>query len=140
MPAFLVDSESERYLSREAISRLLRLLANLSLIEVGDSEIVLTARGRHALQGQNYNPTVTTAVLDYLSEYEIKLSSIYDAIEAVRRPDVPESEKIFDKLDSGRKDDLGFERFRMLLYLLYCTEKIDRRIKVIYGKRARAET
>lgn len=133
--ALLVDASKGRYLSEDALRRLVLLLASMKLLEITDSDIRLTATGRHALVGDNYNSMISTAALEYLTQFGIALDSIHQAIESVQLPDVPEAEKIFEVLVSPDKDRLGFDRFRMVLYLLHCTNRLTRHIKVLYGRR-----
>lgn len=135
---FLIDAEERRFLSAAALRKLLRLLKDLGLVEFGDAT-TLTPAGKQALQGNNYDRMVSTAALEFLSKsYAITLGSIHDAIGLVTLPEVPESEVIFKKLSNPSKDDLGFDRFRTLLFLLYCTHRLDREVKVLYGKRKAA--
>jgi hypothetical protein len=132
---FLIDAEEKRFLSAAALRKLLRLLKDLGLVAFGDAAI-LTAAGKQALQGNNYDRMVSTAALEFLSKsYDITLASIHDVIASVTLPEVPESEVIFKKLSNPRKNDLGFDRFRTLLFLLHCTHRLDRELKVLYGKR-----
>jgi hypothetical protein len=136
---FLIDAEEKRFLSASALRKLLRLLRDMGLVQFGDA-VGLTSAGKQALQGNNYDRTVSTAALEFLSRkpYEITLGSIHDAISSVSLPEVPESEVIFEKLTSPAKHDLGFDRFRTILFLLYHTHRLDREVKVLYAKRKAA--
>jgi hypothetical protein len=136
---FLIDVEEKRFLSASALRKLLRLLKDLGLVEFGDA-LGLTAAGKQALQGDNYDRMVSAAALEFLGKkpYEITLGSIHDAIASVSLPEVPESETIFRKLSSPAKHDLGFDRFRTILFLLYHTHRLERDVKVLYGKRKTA--
>jgi hypothetical protein len=132
---FLIDVEEKRYLSSSALRKLLRLLKDLDLVEFGEV-VRLTAAGKQALQGDNYDRMVSTAALEYLGKtHAITLTTIHDAIASVSLPDVPESETIFKKIPTPSKHDLGFDRFRTILFLLYHTHRLERDVKVLYGKR-----
>lgn len=134
---FIVDANKNRFLSAAAIRRLLRLLSEMKLITVGEEDkvVLLGPAGRQALQGENYDRMVSQAALEMLNSFDITLESITDAIASVKLPNVPEAETIFEKLSGTRKEDLGFERFRLILYLLYWTRRLNREVKVLYGKR-----
>ncbi len=133
---FIIDAEKERFLSVSALRKLLRLLKDLSLVEFGDA-VVLSPAGRQAIQGNNYDRMVSTAALEFLGKkpYDITLASIHDAIASVMLPEVPESEVIFRQLSSAGKEELGFEKFRTILFLLSQTRRLEREVKVLYGKR-----
>lgn len=134
---FLVDATKDRYLSSSALRKLMRLLSEMNLVEFGeeDKKVRLSAAGKQALQGDNYDRMVSSAALELLSSHEITLTLIHDAIASVELPDVPEAGVIFEQLASQKKADIGFERFRTILFLLYCTKRLGREVKVLYGKR-----
>jgi hypothetical protein len=102
--------------------------------------VTLSPAGKQALQANNYDRMVSTAALEFLGKkpYEITLGSIHDAIASVALPEVPESEVVFRQISSAGKDDLGFEKFRTILFLLYQTHRLEREVKVLYGKRKTA--
>ncbi len=137
---FIIDAEENRFLSTAAIRKLLRLLSDMKLVEIGEQDKVvrLAAAGRQALQGTNYDRMVSQAALEFLGEYDITIQTIVDTITSVKLPDVPEAETIYSELSGTRKEDLGFDRFRMILYLLYWTKRLNREVKVLYGKRQTA--
>jgi hypothetical protein len=132
---FLLDRRKDSYLSDRALKRLLKLIAKMNLVEISDDALKLTRSGLQALQGNNYDRMLSTAALEYLSGYRITLQTIYTSIEAITLPDVPEAKRIFDGLESTDKDRLGFDRFRMILHLLHCSNRLMRQVKVMYGRR-----
>jgi hypothetical protein len=134
---FQIDGEAERFLSTQAIRKLLRLLQAMGLVNL-DGAVTLTTTGKQALRADMYDRMVSTAAIKFLASYVVTLASIHGAIESVSLPEVPESQVIFDRLTSPEKYRLGFERFRMILFLLYCTHKLKRDVKVLYGKRKTA--
>ncbi|MGA8733220.1 MAG: hypothetical protein WB558_04785 [Terriglobales bacterium] len=129
-----MDSEERRYLSAKALRRLLYFLQQIKLIEIQD-EITLTAAGREALKTEAYDRIVSRLVLEYLWERGISLDTIHAMIESIELPEVPEPSVIFEKLTAKQQSRISQERFRRLLYLLACTKRLGRNLKVIYGRR-----
>lgn len=107
------------------------------LVEI-DKTVRLTSAGKQALHADNYDRIVSEAALGFLNKCGSTLSSIHHAIESVSLPEVPESKKIFEKLSRPEKHRLGFEKFRMILFPLSCTQRLEREVKVLYGKRKAA--
>jgi hypothetical protein len=108
------------YCSTEAIRRLLRFTAELGLIEIVDRrQCSLTSYGRNALKGDNYARVLATHIAMYLKDSAgVTYSEIRDTIAAIRRPDVPFFDTIYDRLSSERDLRIGKTRLRMVLYLL----------------------
>ncbi len=130
-----MNSEERRYLSAKALRRLLHFLQQIKLIDIQDGEITLTAAGREALKTEAYDRIVSHLVLEYLSGRGIPLDTIHAMIESIELPEVPEPSVIFEKLTAKQQSRINQERFRTLLYLLACTKRLGRNLKVIYGRR-----
>lgn len=129
----LIDQEKQRYLSPQALGKLLFLLRDMKLLNLEPS-VRLTPSGRNALNPENYNATVGTAALRLLDGFEISLSQMLDTIDSIAAPDFSDSTTIFQHLQATKKAELGFDRFRMILFLLYCTRRLSRKVRVVYGR------
>lgn len=108
------------YCSPRAIRRLIRFVASLGLIELGEKRSCsLTTYGRNALKGDSYDRTLATHLALYLKQNAgISYSEIKDVISSIRRPNVPFFETIYDQLNGTQNLQIGKQRFRMTLYLL----------------------
>lgn len=132
LPEFLLDRPNRRYMSSDGIKRLLDLIKDLKLATVtGQAVMRLTAPGRNTLNQADFDPTLETAVLEYL---EISLDQLEQAIKSSRPRTAVKILRSLKKTSSLRSE-LSEERFRMLLYLLSCTGTVDRYVTVAYAAR-----
>ncbi|HSR31625.1 MAG TPA: hypothetical protein VLY63_13750 [Anaerolineae bacterium] len=111
---------TKTYCSTASIRRLIRFVAELGLVEIGDSrQCSLTTYGRNALRGDNYPRVLATHVAMYLKENAgITFSELKDTIGSIRSPEVPFFDTIYSRVSSERDLQIGENRLRMVMYLL----------------------
>jgi hypothetical protein len=95
-------------------------VAALGFIEIGEKRTCsLTTYGRNALREDDYDRMLATHLTLYLRQHAgISYSEIKDIIAAIRRPEVPFFDTIYDRLNGTQELQIGKQRFRMVLYLL----------------------
>jgi hypothetical protein len=110
----------QAYCSPRSIRRLVRFVAALGFIELGDKRSCsLTTYGRNALREDNYNRMLSTHLTLYLRQHAgVSYSEIKDVIASIRRPEVPFFDTIYERLDGTQDLQIGKQRLRMVLYLL----------------------
>ena len=108
------------YCSAKSIRRLIRFVAELGLIKIGEGkECRLTSTGRNALQGDNYGRAMSTHMAMYLkNQAGITYSDLKDTISAIQRSGVPFFDTIYERVSDEQELQIGEGRFRMALYLL----------------------
>lgn len=108
------------YCSAESIRRLMRFVAELGFIEIGEGEQChLTSTGRNALQGDNYARAMSTHMAMYLKNRAgITYSDLKETIAAIQRSGVPFFDTIYERVSDEQELQIGEGRFRMALYLL----------------------
>jgi hypothetical protein len=108
------------FCSPEAIRRLIRFVAELGLVQIGEGrQCSLTTYGQNALRGDNYSRVLATHVAMYLKgNAGITYSEIRDTIASIQSPEVPFFDTIYGQISSERDLLIGESRLRMVLYLL----------------------
>jgi hypothetical protein len=122
------------YCSAKAIRRLIRFVAEIGLIELGEGrQCRLTNYGQNALRGDNYPRVLATHVAMYLKDGAgVTYSEIKDTIASIRSPEVPFFDTIYVKISSERDLQIGEGRLRMVLYLLERCGMLESVTKKIY--------
>ena len=120
--------------STKAIRRLIRFVAELGLVEIGEGrQCRLTSYGRNALREDNYPRVLATHVAMYLKDGAgITYSEIKDTIASIRSPEVPFFDTIYGRISSERDLQIGESRLRMVLYLLERCDMLSSVTKKIY--------
>jgi hypothetical protein len=108
------------FCSGAAIRRLIRFVAEVGLVEIGEGrQCRLTTYGRNALKGGRYSETLAAHLAVYLKQSAgASYSDIKETIAAIRRPEVPFFETIYERITDQVDLKIGKVRFRAVLYLL----------------------
>lgn len=132
IPEFIIDRVQSRYLSYNALDRLFKFIQQLKLVRVdANNHITLTRRGQNALNPDNFDATLSTAVNDHLADSDVPMDDVRNAISHLT---YPTTGAIFAKLQQThpRLTDDKEQWLRKLLYLLHCTGRLTRQVNVFY--------
>ncbi len=126
-------SSIDHYMSIRSISRMINLMRDLELIRsLPGGLIQVTPKGANSLSSEDaFARQIRSSVKSLLQKKQLPLSTITQTILGITLPDVPNPETIYEALPVANPP-IDRETFRKLLYLLACSDGIERSIKVLY--------
>jgi hypothetical protein len=111
------------------------LMKDLELVRsLPDGSIQVTPKGSVSLSSEDgFERQIRSSVKSLFEKKQIPFSIINQTISGISLPDVPNPDTIFEALP-GDNPHIDRETFRKLMYLLACSDGIDRSIKVLYAR------
>lgn len=122
------------FMKVESIEELLKFIHQLKLLsQRKDGTLILTKNGRDCLASDDaYDRQLRSSIKSYLEDRNLPLSKIGDAIVKIKDPEIANAKAIYDKLPK-EKTAIGERQIRLVLFLLFKCEGIDRDVRVQYS-------
>lgn len=122
-------------LSVNTIEKYISLLNSFRFINQVENQISISNRGSTSLDQERYPLAIAEATYEYLESLGLPRSKLYQIIDSTETKELPTSDVIYDSLDDNvNKAVLNVELFRRLMYMLACSESLNREVIVYYAR------
>ena len=127
----------KQYCSPKAIRRLIRFMRALELVNIENNrEISLTPKGQNALQGNNFNPQLSTQLKEYLEKNGANFATLIKTMKDVKLPEVPDRYTILEHL-RAQGATIDDEKFRIVVNLFVRTGELSSRMRRMFTEARR---